>query len=84
MPKPNVNIGDWVHYHHSDQGLPMLTMPALVTSVLSIDEQRVTLTAFPPPATRGAPGPTFQPYADRGVAFSEEPARTKWSWPPEE
>jgi hypothetical protein len=81
MTNRKVRVGDLVLYHHSDDAnRPWVTMPAIITSVISEADGRVTLTAFPPPGTRGEPAFRLSVH----VLYSAEPARTKWSWPPED
>jgi len=77
MPKPNARMGDWVHYHfQAALAGSMVTMPALVTSVIpGSGGRRVTLTAFHP--SQGVL------HLGHGVDYEDAPTNERWSWPPE-
>jgi hypothetical protein len=77
MKKPK--MGDWVHFHVKDTLKdPLITMPALITSVINEAEGHVTMVAFHP--DRGA---ILVHSGGRGVFYSEKPHSERWSWPPE-
>jgi len=67
-------IGDIVHYHRKgEQGL--IASAAIVTSILNIEEERVSLIAFD-----ARQGPTVVPDALPG-RLAAQPEEDRWTWP---